>query len=70
MVKCKIKRGGKLRVKATGTAQDIMVETGALIRELYSGINRKNPEAAKGYKKYLIGLLLDPDSPVWKGAAE
>ena len=27
---------------------------------------KENPEAAKGYKLHLLGLLLDPDSPVWK----
>lgn len=66
MLKCNIKHGGKVRVTAGGTAKDIMVETGVLIREIYRNINRQNPEAAQGYKKYLIGLLLDPDSPVWK----
>ena len=67
MLKCNIKKGGLVRVKAGGTAQDLMVETGALIRSLYSSINRQNPEAAEGYKSHLIGLLLDPESPVWKG---
>ena len=66
MLKCNIKRGGNVRVKASGTAEDIMVETCALIQDVYQGIKRQNPEAAKGYKNHLIGMLLDPDSPVWK----
>ena len=66
MLKCKIKREGNIRVKATGTAQDLMVETGAAIHEVYQGIKKKNPEAAEGYKNHLIGLLLDPNSPVWR----
>ena len=66
MLKCNIKKGGMVRVKATGTAQDLMVETGAMIKEVYQNIKQQNPEAAKGYKKNLIVLLLSPDSPVWK----
>ena len=67
MLKCNVKRGNKCQIKASGTAEDLMVETGALIGEIYHGILKKNPEAAKGYKLALIGLLLDPNSPVWKG---
>lgn len=66
MLKCNIKRGGAIRVKATGTAQDLMVETAAAIREVYQGIKKQNPEAADGYKSHLLGLLLDPNSPVWQ----
>ncbi len=66
MLKCKIKRGGYVRINATGTAEDLMVETGALIQEIHNNIKKKNPEAAVGYKSHLIGLLLAPDSPVWK----
>lgn len=66
MLKCNIKRGGNIRVKATGTAQDLVVETAAAIKEVYSGISKTVPMAGSEYKKRLIGLLLDPDSPVWK----
>lgn len=66
MIKCKIKKGGTVRVKATGTAQDMMVETATLIQEIHRNIAKTNPEAAKGYKLHLLGLLLDPKSPVWK----
>lgn len=67
MLKCKIKKGGKLRVKASGTAEDLMLETCAMIQNVYEGIKRQNPEAAKGYKNHLIVTLLNADSPVWKG---
>ena len=66
MLKCNIKLNGHVRVKATGTAEDVMVETAALIEEVYRGIRKQNPEAAAGYRKRLMGLLLDPKSPVWK----
>lgn len=66
MLKCRLKKGSHVIVKATGTAQDLMVETGTLIHEVYKNINRQNPEAAEGYKNHLLGLLLDPASPVWK----
>ena len=67
MLKCNIKKGGMVRVKASGTAQDLMVETGTLIQEVYRNINQANPDAAKAYKLNLLGVLLDPESPVWKG---
>ena len=67
MLKCNIKRGGNIRVKASGTPQDLMVETAAAIKEIYDGINKTSQVAANEYKLKLIGLLLDPDSPVWKG---
>lgn len=66
MLKCNIKKGGTIRVKASVTAQDLMVETCALIQEIYRNINQANPEAAKEYKVQLLGVLLDPKSPVWK----
>lgn len=67
MLKCNIKRSGKIRVKATGTVQDLLVETAAAIHEVHNGINKTSQLAANAYKLKLIGLLLDPDSPVWKG---
>lgn len=66
MIKCKIKSNGSIRVKASGTVKDLTVETAALIEDIYQSIHQQNPEAAKGYKNTLIGILLDPNSPVWK----
>ena len=54
-------------MKANGTSKEIMAETAALIAVVHQNLNNENPEAAKGYKNALIGVLLDPDSPVWKG---
>ena len=69
MLKCKIKRGGVIRVKANGTTQDLVAETAAMVTNVYNGIKQMNPAAADKYKCHLIGLLLDPNSPVWKGEA-
>lgn len=66
MLKCNIKKGGTIRIKATGTAEDLTVETGMVIKQIYQSIRLQNPAAAEGYKLTLIGMLLDPDSPVWK----
>lgn len=66
MLKCNIKRSGHVKVKASGTAQDLMVETATLIQEVFRNINQHNKEAASGYKLALLGTLLDPKSPVWK----
>ena len=66
MLKCHIKKGGSIAVRASGTAKDLMVETAAMIQNVYQNIRRQHPEAAEGYKTALIGVLLDPKSPVWK----
>ena len=66
MLKCNIKKGGMVRVKATGTAEELTVETGMVVQQIFQNIHQQNPAAAEGYKLHLLGLLLDPKSPVWK----
>lgn len=67
MLKCHIDKAKKnLRVKAKGTPHDLMVETAAMIETLHQQIHKANPEAANEYKLKLLGVLLDPNTPVWK----
>lgn len=66
MLKCKIGKGKGVRVQASGTADELMVETGMLIQQVYQSIREQNPEAAKGYRSQLLILLLKTESPVWK----
>lgn len=67
MIKCNINRKkGKVWVKNSGTAEEAMVETAALIQLIYQGIHEKNPKVAQVYKTKLLGVLLDPKTPVWK----
>ena len=66
MLKCNIKTGGRVWVKASGTADKLVPEVGMVIMEIFRAIRKKNPAAAKEFKNRLIGLLLDPKSPVWK----
>ena len=66
MLKCNIKKGGLVRVKASGTPRDLMQETGVLIQDVFRKICQQSPEAAKIYKVQLLGVLLDPKTPVWK----
>lgn len=68
MLKCHIdsKKRKHQWVKANGTAQELRLETTALVKLIYENLNSQNPEAAKEYKHQLIGVLLDPESPVWK----
>lgn len=66
MIKCNIKRGGLVRVKASGTYGDLIPETAMMIKVIYGNIREANPEAAMEYKNRLLGLMLDPNSPVWK----
>lgn len=66
MIKYKTKRGKQIRIKAKGTVVELLPETALLIQQIYRGIKKNNPEGAKAYKNKLIGLLLDPQSPVWE----
>lgn len=66
MLKCKICKGKNIRVQASGTAQELMLETSALIQQVYQSIRKENPEAAKGYRSQLLIMLLKTESPVWK----
>ena len=66
MLKCHIDRAKKkVWVKAKGTPHDLMVETTCLIRDIFHHINQEVPDAAKEYKMKLLGMLLNPESPVW-----
>lgn len=66
MLKCNVKTGGIVWVKANGTADKLVPETAVVIQAVYRGIKKKNPDLAKEFKNRLIGLLLDPESPVWQ----
>lgn len=66
MIKCHIKRGGKIKISANGPAKDLVPETLLIIQQIYRGIKRDNPEVADVYRRAIIGATLDPDSPVWK----
>lgn len=66
MLKCNIKTNGMVWVKASGTASDLVPEVGMVIMEIFRALHKKNPEAAKQFKNRLIGVLLDPETPVWK----
>lgn len=66
MIKCHIKKSGIVLVRAKGTASELVPEVGEIILEIYRSIHKKSPEAAKQFRNRLIGLLLDPKSPVWE----
>lgn len=72
MIKCKMKCNGRgyVKVQTYGGLGDLVIETAALVSQIYDGIERQNPEAAKVYKNTLIGMLLDPKSPVFKDCEE
>lgn len=67
MLKCNIdKDKGKGYLKSKGDIDNVIVETLTLIKQLYRGIVQQSPDAAKHFKNTIIGVLLDPNSPVWK----
>lgn len=67
MLKCNInsKGLGLAKVRAKGSADSLVPEAGMVVKMIHNNIHRENPEAAKTFKNRLIGLLLDPKSPVW-----
>lgn len=67
MLKCNInKEKKKVWVKANGTSRTLMLEVVCLIRDIYHHINAQAPDAAGQFRNDLLGMLLDPKSPVWK----
>lgn len=68
MIKCHVskKKRGHTWVKVNGAAQDLVTELCVVVGEIYRAIKRKYPEAAEEFKLNLIGMLLDPRSPVWE----
>ena len=66
MIKVKINKSKRIFIEADGTAHDLMIETAAIIGLVYSAIRKKNKESAETFKNNLIGVLLDPETPVWK----
>lgn len=71
MIKCKISKKKNLaKIKAGGTLRELVVESLAIIQGTYDSIAESDPEAAKEYKNTLIGVLLDPKSPIFKKGAD
>lgn len=68
MIKCHVnqKKRGHTWVKVNGTPKQLVTELCVLICEVYRAIKRQHPAAAQEFKNNLIGMLLDPRSPVWK----
>lgn len=68
MLKCHVnkKKRGHTWVKVNGTPQDLVTELCVVIGEIYRAIKRQHPDAVKEFRTNLIGMLLDPRSPVWK----
>ena len=67
MLKVNISRKkDRMKIQVAGTGSEIMVETCFVIETIYRNIHQQNPEAAEAYKNHLLGVLLDPKSPVWQ----
>lgn len=66
MIKCHVKRDGKVKISASGKANDLLPETLLIIQQIYLGIKRENPSVADAYRRAIIGTTLAPNSPVWE----
>lgn len=66
MLKCNVREGGSIYVKAKGPMDKLVTETAVVVQAVYRGIREKHPEVAKEFRNRLLGVLLDPESPVWK----
>jgi hypothetical protein len=50
---------GLIKVKASGTANDITVEAMAIIGEIYRGIRKNNQDSADNFRLNLITFLFN-----------
>ena len=66
MIKCKVTRGRAVKMKARGSVLDLAVELLSLIMTAHMSINDQSEEVAKEFKRTILGVLLHPDSPIWK----
>lgn len=66
MIKCKIKQGNKVLVKADGSLDTVTKETMLFIREVYQGIKKENEDAAEEFRNLLFAFLVAPSSPLYK----
>lgn len=60
------KKKDRMKIQVAGTGREIMVETCFIIETIHRHMHQQNPEAAVAYKNHLLGVLLDPKSPVWQ----
>lgn len=71
MLRCRMnKKKNRARVKAGGKLSELVTESAAIIRIVYESLAKTNPEAAKEYRRTLMGVLLDPNSPIFKKGAD
>ena len=61
------KRGGghSVTIVAQGRVIDILADVGQVIGGVHMQLKRSDPAIARAYRKELIRLLTDPESPVW-----
>ena len=61
-------RGGgrcQVEVVAQGSLIEIMAEVGQVIAGIHNQLRQNDPRSAKAYRKSLIDLMIDPESPLW-----
>lgn len=66
MIKFHITRKKKIKLTIDGTPDDLWKETAIFVSQVYKAIKKKYPDSAETYKITLLGVLIAPDSPVWK----
>lgn len=66
MLKCNVRESSTVYVQARGPMDKLVTETAVVVQAVYRGILAKHPEVAKEFRNRLLGVLLDPESPVWK----
>lgn len=61
--------GSNTTIAASGTLVELVAEVGCVIAGVHSHLMRNNPNAARLFRRELINLLTDPETPAWEGAS-
>lgn len=62
---CEYGGGRQVEVAAQGSLIEIMAEVGQVIAGIHTQLLQNDPRSAKAYRKALIDLMIDPESPLW-----
>jgi hypothetical protein len=55
----------KCELEMEGNVLEICADVTFMIREVYQGITKDEPEVAKAFRDMVIRVVSDPEGPVW-----
>lgn len=70
MIKCKLNKKGVARCKGSLRPMELLVGIAQLTRMFYLTTEKESQIVAEKFRRHLLTMLLDRDSPVWTGKVD